>query len=80
MQAKDIPDTAILSRIRSIWGGFAMLWEIWPELPEKLVRAKLRKLYFRDLINGCPCGCRGDFQLTIKGEEYLDKSTWIPEL
>jgi hypothetical protein len=37
----------------------------WEELfPQKLVIAKARKLMRRGLLEGCDCGCRGDFELT----------------
>lgn len=41
----------------------AMLWQVTELLamPEKVVRAKARKLIARGLLDGCPCGCRGDF-------------------
>ncbi|MFI2663721.1 hypothetical protein [Micromonospora carbonacea] len=32
-----------------------------PGLPLPLVRAKARKLINRGTLDGCPCGCRGDF-------------------
>lgn len=36
-------------------------------IPFKLMRAKLKRLHKRELINGCTCGCRGDFTLAPKG-------------
>ena len=39
--------------------------------PEKLVLAKMRRLINRGLVDGCGCGCRGDFELTAKGRQYL---------
>lgn len=33
------------------------------EVPWKIVLAKARKLIKRGLMDGCPCGCRGDFDL-----------------
>lgn len=39
---------------------------------EKLVRAKMTKLLKRGLVNGCPCGCRGDFTLTVQGRQFID--------
>lgn len=33
------------------------------QLPTRLVRAKARKLIRRGLIDGCACGCRGDFSM-----------------
>lgn len=31
-------------------------------IPEKVVLAKAKRLIERGLINGCACGCRGDFE------------------
>lgn len=39
--------------------------------PEKVVRAKLKQLHRRGFIGGCTCGCRGDFEITDKGLEFL---------
>lgn len=39
--------------------------------PEKLGLAKMRMLIRRGLVDGCPCGCRGDFTLTAKGRASL---------
>lgn len=33
-----------------------------PEVPQKVVLAKARKLIKRGLVSGCACGCRGDFE------------------
>lgn len=38
-----------------------------PGYPEKVVLAKARKLIRRGLLDGCYCGCRGDFELTHAG-------------
>jgi hypothetical protein len=35
--------------------------------PQKRIFAKMRSLYKRGLVKGCPCGCRGDFEITDKG-------------
>ncbi|WP_431895836.1 hypothetical protein [Micromonospora haikouensis] len=42
-------------------GTSAAVAEDGPGLPELLVRAKARKLIRRGLLDGCYCGCRGDF-------------------
>jgi hypothetical protein len=31
--------------------------------PDKVLRAKARRLIKRGLIKGCTCGCRGDFEI-----------------
>lgn len=33
----------------------------WPDVPPKVVLAKAKRLIARRLIDGCSCGCRGDF-------------------
>jgi len=43
-----------------------------PDTPRKLVLGKMRMLIRRGLVDGCPCGCRGDFEITEKGEQFLD--------
>lgn len=41
--------------------------------PNKVLRAKMRSLVRRDLIGGCDCGCRGDFEITDKGLALIGK-------
>lgn len=45
-------------------------------LDDKLIRSKAAALIVRGLLDGCPCGCRGDFELTTKGTAYL--ATYSP--
>lgn len=40
-------------------------------IASKLVLAKMRVLIKRGFVDGCDCGCRGDFRLTEKGRCYL---------
>jgi hypothetical protein len=40
-------------------------------IPDKLLIAKMGKLIRSGLIDGCDCGCRGDFRITLKGREFL---------
>ena len=68
IQAKDISDgltTEAILKVRKPW-GVSILWDIQAELPfpPKVVLAKLRSMERRGVINGCTCGCRGDFTLT----------------
>jgi hypothetical protein len=42
----------------------------WPGVPPRLLLAKAKRLCLRRLIDGCFCGCRGDFEVTAKGREY----------
>jgi hypothetical protein len=84
MQCKDIPELPILKFLYSHEEGNG--WCNWFDLrfpnsvkhafPEeirntKLVLAKMRQMIKKGLVNGCPCGCRGDFHLTQKGKDYL---------
>lgn len=43
--------------------------------PRKVALAKMRSLINRGLVDGCACGCRGDFVLTEKGIDYLEGRT-----
>ena len=78
MQAKDIPDRAILSIIDELDGGahWVRKRDIYVRLgepPEKVFFAKLTKLDRRGLTKGCPldwCGCTG-WSLTAKGRELI---------
>lgn len=64
------------------WGSDFLPWATWwsggaaygpglvdkfPAVPWKVLRAKARKLINRRLLDGCCCGCRGDFELTGAG-------------
>lgn len=47
-----------------------------PELrgvPWKVLQAKLKALRRRGLIDGCACGCRGDWELTTEGVAYAKR-------
>ena len=73
MQCKDIPDELFLEAVRACaltQSGWAMRWDVGAALdvimgpvPEKLVMAKAKKLIKAGKMDGCTCGCRGDFQL-----------------
>jgi hypothetical protein len=87
MQCKDIPDEAILRFLAVHGGIGCTVWrnhatgEPYNErsalhampsgTPEKLARAKMKRLVDRGLVDGCSCGCRGDWELTLKGSEFL---------
>ena len=67
LQCKDIPDEPILDYLAGADGPVAQ-WDAGLRTamgnpPDKLVLAKLRRLVSRGLIDGCPCGCRGDFRI-----------------
>lgn len=85
MQAKDIPDKPILTFLATMRGGYAgagwhnlfpreeycptVLDAIQGDCPRKVALAKMKSLIKRGLVQGCCCGCRGDFELTEKGRD-----------
>jgi hypothetical protein len=82
MQCKDIPTLPILRYVAEHGGIGCVWWEgcdrtvrhvIPQEAPDKLVLAKMRNLIGKGLIDGCSCGCRGDFVITNKGREFLEE-------
>lgn len=80
MRCKDIDDTSILEflekrpGVRCNWyfgGENDVSAAMPPGTPDKVKIAKMRQLMKRGMVDGCPCGCRGDFELTEKGKKYL---------
>ena len=84
MQAKDIPEIPILEFLQArkwshpvrpgcMFKGFDnSVFNAMPDgTPEKVGRAKMDALIRRELVSGCTCGCRGDFEVTDKGRKYL---------
>ena len=83
MKCSDIPDYVVLEYLAQHQGRWTMLFgrtfstwvegelveaDVFPKgTPAKLATAKMRQLHKRDLVSGCPCGCRGDFEITDKG-------------
>jgi hypothetical protein len=43
--------------------GTAEASQDFGNMPWKVVLAKAKRLMRRRLIDGCPCGCRGDFEV-----------------
>lgn len=82
-QCKDIADLPILEFIASFNGEWcfvfgreisdrSVFWAMPEGTPWKLGLAKMRMLMRRGLVDGCPCGCRGDFTVTEKGLEFIE--------
>jgi hypothetical protein len=82
-QCKDIPTIPLLEFIAQ-HGGIGCNWfdidfdnprSVRRAMPSgssnNLVRAKMRKLIASGLIDGCTCGCRGDYEITEKGRAFL---------
>lgn len=88
MQAKDISDLDVLNYLYDKQGSWTFLlygslkdirdiadvyYAMPPGTPHKVALAKMRALHKRGLVGGCPCGCRGDFEITDKGLQFLNK-------
>lgn len=77
VQAKHVCAAAVLVVVGLLCetrGHPACTWRIqdeFPQFPRKVVMAKLCSLVKRGMLEGCTCGCRGDFELTDKGREAL---------
>jgi hypothetical protein len=80
-QCKDILDgplLAFVARKQLEKGMWVNTWDFGPpysDLPDKLFRAKMDALIRRGLLDGCACGCRGDYEVTAKGREFIDNAT-----
>lgn len=79
IKCADIPDRPILEFLETLgrWGTWysgaanSVTNAMPADIPWRLVHAKMRRLIHRGLVNGCSCGCRGDFELTDAGREWL---------
>jgi len=83
IQTKDIDKVTVLKFLKNNKGTWCTLHNgfkhsvgnAMPEgLPIKLRLSVMRNLINRGLVDGCPCGCRGDFEITQKGLEYLKEN------
>ena len=67
MKAADIPDASFLAIVREYneRGDWAMVRDLAQRLnyPVPVIEAKARKLIRRGLMDGCTCGCRGDYSV-----------------
>lgn len=84
LQCKDIPTKPILEFVRD-HGGIGCVWfkvvpdgftrsvrlAMPPDLPDNLILAKMSNMIRKGLLDGCPCGCRGDYELAEKGKMWL---------
>lgn len=55
--------------------GERIVVKVFPTLvvPRKLMLRKWQKLVKQNLVGGCACGCRGDFEITDKGLALIGK-------
>lgn len=76
VQAKNISDEQVRAAIAATrgrngvpeWATRSDLQEHLAQFPPKVVLAKLRSMIKRKVINGCACGCRGDFELPPRSD------------
>ena len=84
MRCKDIPEEPVLRFLHEQGGWCTWFGPIDGELPAnsvlramphgtpaKLALAKMRQMIRNGLVDGCGCGCRGDFELTYQGRELV---------
>ena len=78
IQCKNIADAPLLDFVahkQAEKGYWVNTWDFlgtpYEALPDKLLRAKMGMLIRRGLVDGCNCGCRGDYEMTDKGRDYL---------
>lgn len=80
LQCKHISDTAILlflAKNPTQWHNwcadneFNISMAMPDNAPGRLILAKMKRLIQRQLVEGCYCGCRGDFVITQKGLDHL---------
>lgn len=84
MQTKDIPDVPVLQFLGTLgeatgtwFDNDGHLFEnsvqhgMPPNTPPKVALSKMASLIKRGLVDGCACGCRGDFALTDQGRAEL---------
>lgn len=51
-----------------------LYWAFPKGTDQEFHMSRLRSLYDRDLIEGCTCGCKGNFEITDKGISFLGKT------
>lgn len=88
MQCKDIPDQPIIEFVWNVnnanrWANNSfqddgdVVHAMPSEAPWKLRLAKMNQLLKRGLIDGCACGCRGDYVVTAKGCEFIGRAKHV---
>lgn len=70
MKTADLPNEVFLAAVKQASADhpakWAMRWDVQALLssyPEKIVLSKARKLIKSKVIDGCFCGCRGDWEI-----------------
>jgi hypothetical protein len=49
-----------------------------PDTPWKLIHKKMARLIERGIIEGCPCPCRGDYEMTEASLRFLAEESAKP--
>ena len=90
IQAKHVETLPILRFLESlgtydgksgVWGTWCSGWDnsvrkvVPDDVPDKVLRAKMGALIRSGLIDGCGCGCRGDYELKDKGREFIKQAS-----
>lgn len=78
VQAKDIPNRYMITMIDAIKHlskeqvcTTEDIYELFDNLPWKVVRTKLHRLIKKDYIEGCACGCLSYLIVLGKGYEVM---------
>src|SRR5437899_2913587 len=85
VKASTLNDADYLTHIRLLADGHDPLfplegktwtctWHLqtwYPDTPPKVLQAKARQLIKRGLLDGCTCGCSGQYEITAKGHAFL---------
>lgn len=74
--AKDVDSVHLLRAIAWMYvkhDRWVITFDLEPlfDAPWKVVNAKLRRLIHQGLVDGCTCGCSGNFELTVSGWESI---------
>ena len=79
MQCKDIQDAPLVRFVAEKQrekGYWVNVWDFdgteYEALPDNLFRAKMGNLIKKGYLTGCNCGCRGDYEVTVKGIVFLN--------
>ena len=69
-------DTTMMPR----WVLTDELCRAMPDVPHKVLHAKLSKMLRRGYVIGCDCGCRGDWEIAERGaavDPPFDRPGWF---
>ena len=88
MKCADISNTSVLEFLaqhQGRWATWGTDYGVMPtveavmaDVPHKLQHAKMRQLQKRGFVGGCDCGCRGDYEITDKGLEFIGQERTVP--